>query len=75
MTKKELLEHAAFKALPDDSEIVFNTNDDLRKCVPLRDFMLTATHQDYTVELTGGNPFATHTYTALVIDAKPNRWF
>ena len=35
MTKKEFLELEAFKALPDDAEIVFKTSKDIRACVPL----------------------------------------
>ena len=35
MTKKELLEMEAFKALPDDAEIIFNTSKHHAKRVPL----------------------------------------
>ena len=35
MTKKELLENEAFAALPDDTEIVFNTSKNIEARVPL----------------------------------------
>lgn len=35
MTKKELLENDLFKNAPDSVEIVFGTNAELRRCVPL----------------------------------------
>lgn len=35
MTKKELLENEAFKALPDDSQIIFKTSEHRQMCVPL----------------------------------------
>ena len=43
MTKKELLEMEAFKALPDDAQIVFKTSKDIRACAPL-------THNDVWYE-------------------------
>lgn len=35
MTKKELLENEAFKALPDDSQIIFKTSEHRQICEPL----------------------------------------
>ena len=35
MTKKELLELEAFKCMPDDTEIVFHTSNEVDRCVPL----------------------------------------
>lgn len=39
MTKKELLEMEAFKVLPDDAEIIFNTSEKHSARVPLTDEM------------------------------------
>lgn len=35
MTKRDLLENDVFKSIPDDTEIVFGTNAELRRCVPM----------------------------------------
>ena len=35
MTKKELLELEAFKNMPDDTEIVFHTSNNVTECIPL----------------------------------------
>ena len=36
MTKRELLEDDLFKAMPDDTEIVFNTSPSIDGCLPLK---------------------------------------
>ena len=35
MTKKELLENRVFQNMPEDTEIVFNTNSEVENCLPL----------------------------------------
>lgn len=35
MTKRDLLENDLFKSIPDDTEIVFGTNAELKRCVPM----------------------------------------
>lgn len=65
MTKKELLENDLFKSLPDDTEIVFGTNNDLWQCIPLNALNISVIKQ--CLKEPWGNMYK----TALVIDAIP----
>lgn len=57
MTKKELLENPYFKAMPDNTQIVFGTSNEPSKCRPVMDRDLTFVHEVEGFakrEITGG---------------------
>ena len=74
MTKKELLELEAFKNMPDDTEIVFHTRDEVRLCIPLTPHDCYYIKQVTAVEKPNG-PFREfqepEIHSAFVIDAMP----
>ena len=41
MTKKQLLESELFKAIPDNTELVFNTSFRAEDCIPVKESDLT----------------------------------
>ena len=57
MTKRDLLENDVFKSIPDDTEIVFGTNAELRRCDPLNALNLSFRSGDG--------------HAAMVVDAVP----
>ena len=79
MTKKDLLENDLFKSLPDDTEIVFGTNKDLRRCVPMNALNISVMQQcinndswkDIPLNVRDNYTFTPQYKTALVIDAAP----
>lgn len=79
MTKKELLENDLFKSLPDDAEIVFGTNNDLWKCIPLNALNISVIKQclkepfgeDMPKSMRDHFAFSPQYKNALVIDAIP----
>lgn len=74
MTKKELLENDAFKSLPDDAEIVFATDKNLKYCIRLNELNLSAIRQCVNfkdIQESVLNAVKPKYMTALVIDAIP----
>lgn len=79
MTKKELLDSQAFKAMPDDAEIVFNTSSRVDLCKRLRLDQMTLIQQvvnvddfkDIPLNIRGSYVFRPQYATALVIEAVP----
>jgi hypothetical protein len=80
MTKKELLESSAFKAMPDDAEFVFATSTHLNECVKVRldqinlmkEIVNDNAMQDVPFSLRDSWQYNPRYMVAAVIDAIPN---